>query len=139
MNEKLNQLKQAREAYNEYKSTASKAMEDFKSSDDVYTYNAEKAKEASAKIETLEAEIRATALAMYKADGNKNPHEKVSIKLANVFKIVDPVRVLAWVKINLADALVYDEKKVKNYSTKIGAVDGTEITETPQAQIATEL
>lgn len=139
MDEKLNKLRMARENYNEHKSIASKALDEFKSSDDVYTWNTEKAKEASAEVEALEAEIRAEAIALYKADGNKKPHDKVNIKIMTVFKIVEPARVLAWVKTNLADALIYDEKKIKNYATKIGAVDGTELIEEPQAQIASEL
>jgi hypothetical protein len=53
--------------------------------------------------------------------------------------VTDAAKVLAWVKTNLADALTYDPKKVKDYATKIGPVEGTEIVEQPRAQIASDL
>lgn len=94
---------------------------------------------ANAAIEELEKTIRDAALYDYAATGNKTVHDKVKIKVFQKLQIVDPVRVLTWVKTNLADALIFDEKKVKSYATKIGNVDGIEITEEPQAQIASEL
>jgi hypothetical protein len=86
-----------------------------------------------------EAEIKKIALEDYAENKNKHPHDKVDIAMRKKFSIIEPARVLAWVKTNLADALIFDEKKVKNYATKIGAVDGTELTEEPIAQIASNL
>lgn len=97
------------------------------------------ADEAAAYQEWLETQIRAQAVQDYKANGIKNPHPKVTVKIFTVFSVADPIRVLAWVKQNLADALVVDEKKVKSYATKIGAVDGTTLTEEAKTFIASEL
>jgi len=95
--------------------------------------------ESKAVAAQIEEEIRKSALEGYTATGEKNPHEKVTVKVFKVFSVIDPARVLAWVKNNLADALVVDGKKVESYATKIGPVDGTALTEEPRAQIATKL
>jgi len=97
------------------------------------------ADEATAEAARLEESIRAAAVQNYTLTGEKNPHPKVTVKIFKTFSVIDPARVLAWVKQNLADALIVDEKKVKAYVTKIGAVDGTQMIEEPKAQIATEL
>lgn len=104
-----------------------------------YAAARQSADELQATIETIENVIRNAALDDYTQTGEKNPDPKVTVKIFKVFSVTDPARVLAWVKQNLADALIVDEKKVKNYATKIGAVDGTTITDEARAQIATEL
>ena len=87
----------------------------------------------------IEAEIKKIALEDYAETKNKHPHDKVDIAMRKKFNITDSQRVLAWVKTNLADALILNKKKVKNYATKIGAVDGAELTEEPNARIAQSL
>lgn len=93
----------------------------------------------SAAIVEFEKQIKDMAVADYTSNGIKQPHPKVQVKLFQKFTVLDPARVLTWVKTSLADALVYDEKKVKDYATKIGPVDGTEIVEEVRALIAKEL
>jgi len=87
----------------------------------------------------IEEAIRAAAVQNYTLTGEKNPHPKVTVKIWKTFTVTDPARVLAWVKANLADALIVDDKKVKAYATKVGAVDGTELMDEIRASIATEL
>lgn len=139
MDELIQKLKQQREILNAAKYTASNALETIKSSDPTYVENTEIANEAMQQITELESAIRAAALAEYAANGNKKPHNNVQVKIYKVFSVNDSARVLSWVKTNLADALIYDEKKVKNYAEKIGPVDGTSINEEPKVQIDTKL
>lgn len=106
---------------------------------DEYKNVSELKTKAEERLDSLEKEIKAFALASFAETGNKKPHEKLSVKIYRKFKVVDPNKMLAWVKTNLADALIVDSGKVKDYATKIGAVDGTEIVEEAQAQIASEL
>ncbi len=86
-----------------------------------------------------EAEIKRISKDAFAQDGNKHPHPKIEIKNFKVFKIIDDLKVLSWVKTNLADALIYDTAKVKNYALKIGAVDGAEVSEEISVQIASQL
>ena len=135
----LARLKLARMKDSEATGQMKFALDTFLASDDVYTHQKQRHEQLSGEISELEASIRGMALDVYEATANKKPHEKVAIKIFETFKVVDPARVLAWVKTNLADALIYDDKKVKNYAMKIGPVDGTELGTEARAQIASEL
>lgn len=104
-----------------------------------YSAAKQAAEEAADRAAHLEESIRNAAIEHYTQTGEKTPHPKVTVKIFKTFSVTDPARVLAWVKQNLADALIVDEKKVKSYATKIGAVDGTSLTDEARAQIATEL
>lgn len=134
----LADLKIAREKAAFYRDETKAIIENAKQSPN-YQLADQSAREAADLVANLEAKIKESALADFKVDGNKHPFPKIEIKMRKVFKVVDPARVLAWVKTSLADALVYDEKKVKDYATKIGPVEGTELTEEAQVQIASEL
>ena len=102
--------------------------------------NAKQEADAAAEyMEQLETQIRSQAVQDYNASGNKTPHPKVTVKIFKNFAVTDPARVLAWVKQNLVDALVVDEKKVKAYATKVGPIEGTALIDEARAQIATEL
>lgn len=139
MNEQLlEMLKEARERSFTAKLTADAILQTVKASPE-YVNAIEECQAALANVTTLEESIRAEAIRDYLASDNKHPHPKVEIKLFKTFSIVDPQKVLAWVKTNLADALVVDDKKVKAYATKIGPVDGTAMTEEPKAMIASDL
>lgn len=142
MNELIEQLKQARIDEANFKTVSKNmldaAMETLKA-DPNYAEAVQLHDEAKQRVANLEEEIRKQAIIQYAESQNKHPHEKVEIKISKSFKFVDPRKVLAWVKTNLADALTYDEKKVKSYATKIGTVDGTEIVEEPKAYIASQL
>jgi len=138
MQELIDQLKVARQTAQAAQNAKSELQGAFQKSDE-YIRLGSAVKDADEVVSRLEAAIRAAAVNEYQTTGNKKPHGKVEIKLSKVFSIIDPARVLAWVKQNLADALIVDEKKVKAYVTKIGAVDGTQITEELKAFIATEL
>jgi hypothetical protein len=130
MNEKLfEELKSARANLEIHKKTQNAALEEFKAIDDVYTYNKVMTDNFAQLVSELETVIRAEALAEFQATDNKHPHPKVEIKLFKTFSITEPAKVLAWVKTNLADALVVDEKKVKAYA----------MTEEPKALIASDL
>ena len=90
-------------------------------------------------IDLIEGNLRLTALELYRLNGQKNVHRAVSIKSFKTFKIVDRALLDKWVRQNLADALVIDEGKVKDYALKIGAVEGTETGEEPRAVISIKL
>lgn len=95
--------------------------------------------EAATVVENLETEIKKIINEDFSVTGNKHPHAKIEVKSFKTFKIEDAEKVLAWVKTNLADALVYDAAKVKNYAMKIGKVDGAEVGEEVRVQIASNL
>lgn len=95
--------------------------------------------EATQKIINLQEMIHAEGLRLYEETGEKNIHEKVKAKIFKTLTVADPARVLSWVKTNLADALTFDKKKVENYASKIGPVDGIETGEEVRIQIASEL
>lgn len=136
--ELLQQLKEAREKAAFYKAETNSLLEHTRQSPN-YQLADQSAKEAADEIVRLEFLIKSDQLEEFKITGNKHPFPKIEIKMKKIFKVVDPAKVLAWVKSSLADALIYDEKKVKDYATKIGPVEGTELTEEPQVQIASEL
>jgi hypothetical protein len=134
----LEVLKTAREEVQRYKDEMTAMLKSVTESPN-YAATRQAADEATDRASQIEEAIRATAVEHYTQTGDKNPHPKVTVKIFKVFSVTDPARVLAWVKQNLADALVVDEKKVKSYATKIGAVEGTTLTDEARAQIATEL
>lgn len=138
IDEMLAQLKDTREKAAFYRAEANAILNNAKNSPN-FELADQAAKEAQENIEALEVKIKANALLDYRINQNKHPHPKVDIAMRKKFNITDPIKVLLWVKNNLADALIYDEKKIKNYATKIGPIDGTELTEEPNAQIASEL
>lgn len=99
----------------------------------------QKAEEATKTADHIETDLRDMALDAYAENGNKKPHEKVQVKIFREFSVTDPHAMRTWVDSNLRDALIVDEKKVKEYALKIGAVDGTQVIETAKAQIASDL
>lgn len=142
MNELIEKLKKARTDESTYKAIL-KAMTEQATKElherPAWTEASTALEKVSASVSELEEEIRKQAVTFYAENQNKHPHPKVEIKLFKVFKIVDPSKVLAWVKTNLADALLYDAKKVETYVKNIGPVDGCSLAEEPRAQIAKEL
>jgi hypothetical protein len=134
----LSNLKSFRADAEFYKAEKAKILGAVKSSDN-YVLAETKQSESETYATGVESEIKRIALEDYAENKNKHPHDKVDIAIRKKFSIIDSARVLAWVKTNLAAALIFDEKKVKDYVTKIGAVDGTELTEEPNAQIAANL
>lgn len=142
MNELIEQLKQARIDEAKTKATSKSMMDEAMaklSAEPLFVEIVRFHAEASQRVASLEEEIRKQAIEKYAENHNKHPHPKIDIKVMKAFRIADPRKVLAWVKTNLADALTYDEKKVKDYATKIGPVDGTDIVEQPKAYIASDL
>jgi hypothetical protein len=135
----LQDLALARQLHATAKEAARVRMEEFIASDDVYSFQKAASDNTAVAIAELEEKIRNIVLAEYQTSGSKSPHPKVAVKIFKSFNVTDAAKVLAWVKTNLADALTYDPKKVKDYATKIGPVEGTEIVEQPRAQIASDL
>lgn len=136
--ELLNELAEARK-FSEYCNAARREMVDNVKQSDEYKAADDVAKTAEATIAKLEEEIKLVSKSAFEADGNKHPHPKIEIKSFKTYSINDASKVLAWVKVNLADALTYDAAKVKNYATKIGSVDGAEVGEEIRVQIALNL
>jgi hypothetical protein len=134
----LAQLAEARTMRDGAKDLEHKLMEEFKVSP-TFSKVSSDATTYAQQAEELETSIRSIALAEYHASGSKAPHPKVAVKIFKSFNVTDAAQVIAWVKTNLADALTYNPKKVKDYATKIGAVQGTEVVEEPRAQIASDL
>ena len=90
-------------------------------------------------ISETEQKIRELALTHWINTQEKDVHPSVKVKVFKKFEIVDPAAMRAWVDTNLRDALMVDEKKVKDYATKIGPVEGTEVGEEARAEIASKL
>ena len=87
----------------------------------------------------IEAEIKTAAIAEYKATGNKNPQDSVTVKIFKTFAIVDAKKVFDWAWKNLPAAFKIDEKKIEKYAKEFGEVDGTVSGDEPRAQIAANL
>ena len=138
LDEKLALLKSARESLKAHKEAANAALEDFKASDDVYTFNSEEAAKVGAIVADLEESIRALALVTYKESGIKKVHDSVEVKVFPTFKVTDPAKVREWCFKNHPLALKPDMKMVEA-DAKDGPVDGTETGQEARAQIATKL
>ena len=137
--EQLAELKTARENFKAYKETANAALEAFKSSDDVFTFNHEHSSALIPVIADLEESIRTLGILAYAESGDKHPHEKVDIKIFTEAEVTDPTKAREWAFENLPAALKLDEAKVKKYAKDFGEVPGVEIKTEPRAQIATQL
>lgn len=138
MNEALGRLAAVREVVSHNQKIRTEILEEAQKKPE-YISAGDRLKEAASAIVLLEDKIRALALDAHATDGNKKVHASVEVKVFKTFKIVDVARVTAWVKENLKDALVVDTKKVEQYATKIGPVDGTEVGEEARAQISSKL
>ena len=136
--QKLAELKQAREAVIFYRAEMKAMLDNVKASPN-YVVSENGAKKGEDIVATLEAELRGLALDEYEATKNKTPFEKVTIKIFKTFKIVDVERVKEWAWNNLPAAFKLDEAKIKTYSNSFGEVPGTESGEEARAQIASEL
>lgn len=138
MNELLSNLAQARETEKKARNNIQILTEAIKTTPE-YQDNDSIRVVAQSAIENLEGLIRDLAKTEWINTANKHPHEKVQIKEFKTFKIVDTAAVRKWVDTYLRDALVVDESKVKQYATKIGPVDGTEVGTEVRAEIASKL
>ena len=138
INDLISQLNEARKAEQASKDAKNALIEEMQKSNK-YISAKNALDNASTIVENIEAEIKKLSEDTYGVDGNKHPHPKIEVRDTNTFVINDPAKVLAWVKVNLADALIYDAAKVKNYATKIGAVEGTEMVKGVQVRIASNL
>jgi hypothetical protein len=136
--QKLAELKQAREVSALCKSEM-KYIIDAAKLYPQYRDLSDKANQADANIEKLEEEIKLKALEEYNGTKNKNPFEKVTIKIFKTFKIVDVEKVKEWAWLNLPAAFKLDDAKIKTYSNSFGDVPGTETGEEARALIASEL
>lgn len=134
----LQSLRDAREETRLAKETASAMIAAVKESP-AYQEALQKAEESAKTVDQIETDLRNMALNAYAENGEKKPHEKVQVKIFREFSVTDSRAMRAWVDSNLRDALIVDEKKVKDYALKIGAVDGTQVIETAKAQIASDL
>ena len=65
---------------------------------------------AKAEEARLDAEVRAEALAEYKANGTKNPHEKVSIAIFTIVPAYNEAAAREWCFTNFRPALKLDTK-----------------------------
>lgn len=137
--EQLAELKTAREQFKVYKEAANAALEVFKASDDVFTFNQEQSSALIPVITDLEESIRTLGVLAYAESGDKHPHEKVDIKIFTEAEVTDPTKARDWAFENLPAALKLDDAKVKKYAKEFGEVPGVTIKTEPRAQIATQL
>lgn len=99
----------------------------------------EKEKRIEEYISNTEARIKEAALVHYALTDEKKVHPFVTVKVFKEFRVLDESVLREWVRTNLADALVVDQAKVKQYAKSIGPVDGTVVVDVPKAQIASVL
>lgn len=137
--EQLAELKTARENFKAYKETASAALEAFKASDDVFTFNQEQSSALIPVIVDLEESIRTLGVLAYAESGDKHPHEKIDIKIFTEAEVTDPTKARDWAFENLPAALKLDDAKVKKYAKEFGEVPGVTIKSEARAQIASQL
>lgn len=138
LNDLLKHLHNARRDAEKAKETM-KAVLDAAKEGDVYR-SADLVREmAENDIQALEERIHQQGLAAYLETGEKTVNKFVKVREESVFTITDAAAMRTFVETRLPDALIVDEKKVKNYATKIGAVDGTTVTKEPKVTIATDL
>lgn len=137
--ELLKALAVAREQQASYKSIAAKIIEEAKASEN-YQYAAQAAEREGALIETLSAEIKTRALAIYSATSEKKPFPGVTVKVFKNFVIQNQEAMEKWVETNLAAAVkrVFDMKVIETFA-KSNPIPGTEIQEEPRAEIASKL
>lgn len=141
MNKLIEELREKRKERDLVKQTESNLLEAVEATEEYATYKnvQENRKELDNRIAELEDQIRKDAVNIFEATGNKVPALGVAIKIFKTFRIIDPVKLRGWIENNLRDALTVDVKKVENYATKIGPVEGTEVVEEARAQIAKDL
>lgn len=103
----------------------------------IYTAAQAKAKE---QIIELVEQVQAWAELEFKKSQNKQVHPKITLATYPTFVIKDATKLYAWVKENLAAALIVDEKEVKVYALKHpDKVDGVEVGTEQRVRIASDL
>lgn len=138
MNKLLEELRIARAAVEEAKTAQKAKLEAFQQTPEWQDLQLHRV-EYDQEIADIEERIKELAMIEWINNQNKHPHEKVEIKLFKTFKVLDPAKVRSWCLENLRDALIVDDKKVKEYAVKIGSVEGTETGEEARVQIASKL
>jgi len=94
---------------------------------------------ASANTDRLEAEIREIAKQGFIMDGEKHPHEKVTVKVFQVASITNEQSLRDWCLSHMPVLLKPDIEKVKKYAVEFGGVEGVKVQEEPRAQISAKL
>ncbi len=136
--ELLDQLKDVRERQSTTKGLMNKMIDSVRESEEYKSFQTMNETENEL-IENIEKELRDLALSEFQASGNKKPHEKVSIKIFKVFKVIDAEKVADWCRRFYVGALKPDMKMVEGYVKDNSAFDGVELTEEARAQIATKI
>lgn len=138
MNELIGKLSEARTKAQGCKDARNAALEEFQKSP-AWVVPFTESQNADTVVDNLETEIKELALVQFKNDGDKHPHDKITIKIFKTFKVLDAEKVREWCAVNLAKALKPDLRMVEKYAGEFGDVPGTEKGEEARAQIATQL
>jgi len=138
---KIEELKALRVNLEAGKSVAAKMYENLKNDPAFFHYESVKEgnKKMDAAITQLENDIRAEAVAIYKA-GTKQPHEKVKIENHTIVKPYNEANAREWCFTNFRPALALDTKTFEK-AAKDGQIPAN-IAETdsePRAKIASKL
>ncbi len=141
LDKKIEELKALRESLEAGKTVAAEMYEALKTVPAFIDYEDTKAhnKEVDAAITQLENEIRAEAVAVYKA-GVKQPHEKVKIENHTIVKPYNEANAREWCFTNFRPALTLDTKTFEK-AAKDGQIPSN-IVETdtePRAKISSKL
>ncbi len=91
-------------------------------------------------IESIEKQIRDSAVQDFRVRGNKRPHDAVQIKVFQIVSVVDEPKAREWCFQNFRPALKLDTKTFEK-AAKDGSVPSDLVVceEEPRAQIATDL
>jgi len=131
----LKELKDLRTTLESVKSDMKDRLEAFQNSGE-YKDLRESRLRIDSKIAILEDNIREIAKIEYETSGNKKPHDKVSVKIFNVFKVTDTSKVYEWCQRYFVGALKPDMKMVEDYVKSNQPFDGVELTTEPKVMIA---
>lgn len=137
--ELLLQLAQARKNHSDNKDIMSSIIEKAKR-DPAYMIAEQSANASQQAIDALTVEIKTRAVAEYQATKNKQPFEKVKVKIFKVFKVVNREALEAWARENFKAAVktTYDMKMIEQFA-KENEVVGAHVEEEARAEIASEL
>ena len=135
MNEKIKALVAARTAA----ALAKETLEAYENHDELLKSLRLAHKEAKANLSEIDTLVREAAIKMFKEDGNKSPHEDVSIKQFTTFEI-DYSAATPWVKSNMPALLVVDKKAFAKYLPVAQELpDGVSKNTEPRATIASKI
>lgn len=106
---------------------------------EAYTQLVSQEKQAKAEVERLTEIIRTTGKTYYVKKNEKNPHEKVEVRIFKVARIEKVETVRQWLWKHLPDALVMNEDVISDYVQNVGPIPGVIIEDDPRVYIASKL